>query len=123
MALNKRIDQLPTTSPANADEFAVWDASLSSTRKLTLSQIAAFIGSSGSGTPQKVYINNATGATVNEATLIGKNVLVVLRGGIGGDEIITTGSPAFDQILFNTITGDLTAGTPFAGERLTVLYV
>lgn len=123
MALNKRIDQLPTTSPANNDEFAVWDNSLSSTRKLTLSQIASFIASTPVGATQKLYIDNATGATVNDSTLIGKNVLVVLRGGIGGDKIITVGVPAFDEILFDTSTGDLTGGTPFAGERLTILYV
>lgn len=122
MALNKRIDQLPTTSPANNDEFAVWDNSLSSTRKLTLAQIAAFIGSSATGTPVTIYQENVSGTSINIPALVGKTVLILLRGGIG-EKIVTTGSPAFDETLFNTSTGDLTPGNPFVGERLTIQYV
>ena len=121
MALDKRIDQLATTTPANADQLAVWDASLNSTRKLTIAQIAAFIGSTA-GAAQKIYFNNASGFTLNNAALIGVNILLIFRGGIAGDEVITTGTPSADQILHDASTGDLTFGTELVGERVTVIY-
>lgn len=121
MGLDKRIDQLATTTPANADQLAIWDASLSSTRKLTIAQIAAFIGSTA-GAAQKLYFNNATGFTLNDPILIGVNILLIFRGGIAGDEIITTGIPGPDQILHDTATGDLTFGSELLDERVTVIY-
>lgn len=123
MALNKRIDQLATTSPTNADEMPLWDSSLSGTRKITFAQLAAFIGSSPTGTTQRLTFSNASGATINSSTIIGKTVLLITRGGIEAGDIIASGTPTSEEILFNTTTGDLTFGNPLVGERVVVLYV
>lgn len=120
--LDKRIDQLSSTSPANGDQFPLWDISLNGTKKITLAQLAAFIGASATGVPVTIYEENATGSSVNIPALIGKTVLLFQRGGIG-EKIITTGTPSFDETLFDTSTGDLTPGNAFIGERLTIQYI
>lgn len=120
--MDKRIDQLAATSPANTDQMPIWDVSQSGTKKITLAQLASFIGASAPGTTQSAYIDGATGATVNDPTLIGKSVLTVFRGSQRSGKIITTGTPTGEQILFDTSTGDLTAANPFIGEDLLILY-
>ena len=122
MSLDKRIDQLSATAPANPDEMPIWDVSLNGTKKITLAQLAAFIGATATGVPVTIYEENATGASVNIPTLIGKTILIFQRGGIG-EKVITTGTPSFDETLFDTSTGDLTPGNEFVGERLTIQYI
>jgi hypothetical protein len=121
--MDKRIDQLSSVTPVISDLMAIYDSSNPGTKKITLAQLAALIGSAGASV-QKLYITNATGTSVTDATLIGKTLLLILRGGIGTGEIIESGTPIGEQILFNASTGEITPSTdlPFVDETLTIQY-
>lgn len=68
----------------------------------------------------------ASGLTVTVATLIGKSVKLILRGGIGSGEILTVGSVSGNKVRFDNTTGDLTVAVDnewFADEELTIQYI
>lgn len=67
----------------------------------------------------------ATGGeqTISDAVLIGNEVVDVRRNGIGL-EVIFTGTPTTNQVLFEDITGQLTFGMALgSGEYILVIYV
>lgn len=79
------------------------------------------IRGTGSGEPP-IYIFATGTNTVTDSRLIGKSVKLVLRGGIGSGEIVLTGPPVDDQLLFDPVLGSLEAVEDFGnGELLTVI--
>lgn len=120
MSADKRIDELTAVTPVAADLIAVYDISNPGTKKITLQQVSDLLAPVGGLTT--IYPIAPAGTTVTVAALIGKTIKLLLRGGIGSGEVITSGIPAGEQILFNSITGLLTAANPFVGETLTIQY-
>jgi hypothetical protein len=70
------------------------------------------------------YLEVTGGTTIiSNAVLIGADVLIVDRNGIGL-EVITTGTPNNNQVLFTSSTGSLTFGYALGpDEYINVIYV
>lgn len=128
MSFNKTITQLsPRVTPVTTDEIALWDSTNTGTRKLTLLDLATLIGS-GSLIPEVTmyYTVVTTSNSVTITGLINKVVGLLLMGGIGSGEIITTGTPAGFQIKFDNTTGTFTKASGqefYGGELLTIRYI
>lgn len=128
MSFNKRIDQLaPRVAPVVADEIALWDSTNTGTRKISLLDLAALIGSGSFIYEQTMYHTVAsTGNSVTIAALINKTITLLLLGGIGSGEIITSGTPTGNQIKFDNTTGTFSKASGenfFTDEILTIKYV
>lgn len=78
---------------------------------------------SGNGTGvSTIYITATDTNVITDARMIGVSIKIVLRGGIGSGEVITTGVPIGEQLLFNSGAGSLTAASNFgSGELLTIM--
>lgn len=119
-ARDKRIDQLSAVIPVLADLMAIYDVSSPGTKKITLAQLISLLNANAGITT--IYITATDSNVVADAAMVGRDVKLVLRGGIGSGEVITTGSPIGDQLLFNSGAGTLEAAYNFAdGELITVM--
>lgn len=79
----------------------------------------------GGGSVTTIWVMATAGVTTTVSALIGKSVKLLLRGGIGTGEIITTGSATGTKVLFDTTTGDLTVHSDnqfLDFEELTIQY-
>lgn len=124
MAIDKRIDQLAAAVPELTDLMALYDLSNPGTKKITISQLASLISIAGGVTT--IYPTATDSNTFYDARLIGRAVRLVLLGGIGSGEVITTGTPTGNQLLFDSASGTLTrpTGVNFVdGEELTIQYL
>jgi hypothetical protein len=120
MAVDKRIDQLAAAVPVLADLMAIWDESTTGTKKITLAQLISLLNTNSGITT--IYVTATDSNVVADARMVDRDVKLVLRGGIGSGEVITTGSPINDQLLFNSGAGTLEAAYNFAdGEQLTIM--
>jgi hypothetical protein len=63
------------------------------------------------------YVATGGETTITFASVVGKNCVYVSRGGIDVREIITSGSPSADQVLWNTLTGVLTFGRALEADE------
>lgn len=119
MAVDKRIDQLAAVIPVLADLLAVYDVSSPGTKKITIAQLVSLLNASSGITT--IYVTATDSNVVADARMVGRDVKLVLRGGVGSGEIITIGSPIGDQLLFNSGAGTLQGAYNFAdGEVLTI---
>lgn len=119
MAQDKRIDQLAAVIPVLADLMAIYDVSSPGTKKINLGQLVSLLNVSSGITT--IYVTATDSNVVADARMIGRDVKLVLRGGVGSGEIITTGSPSGDELLFNSGAGTLEAAYNFAdGEKITI---
>lgn len=124
MAIDKRIDQLAAAVPELTDLMALYDLSNPGTKKITISQLVSLISLAGGVTT--IYPTATDSNTFYDARLIGRAVRLVLLGGIGSGEVITTGTPTGNQLLFDSASGTLTrpTGVNFVdGEELTIQYL
>jgi hypothetical protein len=125
MPLDKRIDQLAPVVPEVTDLIALYDLSSPGTKKITIGQIVALINTIA-GTVTTIWATATESNSFYDARLIGRNIRLVLLGGIGSGEIITSGTPTGNQLLFDSLAGTLTkpSGDTFAdGELLTIMYL
>lgn len=68
-------------------------------------------------------VEQATGFDVVIPDLIGKDILEVVKDGLGRAELISAGSPVDKQVLYDSPTGTFTFGIPFEGdEKYYILY-
>lgn len=119
MAVDKRIDQLAAVIPVLADLLAVYDVSSPGTKKITIAQLVSLFNVSSGITT--IYVTATDSDVVADARMVGREVKLVLRGGVGSGEIITSGSPIGDELLFNSGAGTLQGAYNFAdGEKLTI---
>lgn len=119
MAVDKRIDQLAAVIPVLADLLAVYDVSSPGTKKITIAQLVSLLNASSGITT--IYVTATDSDVVADARMVGRDVKLVLRGGVGSGEIITSGSPIGDELLFNSGAGTLQGAYNFAdGEKLTI---
>lgn len=68
----------------------------------------------------------SSGTTFTVTELIGGVVKLILRGGVGSGEILTSGSASGNKIRFDDATGDLIVASGndwFANEELTIQYI
>ena len=124
MAIDKRIDQLAAVVPELTDLMALYDLSNPGTKKITISQLVSLISLANGVTT--IWATATDSNTFYDARLIGRAVRLVLLGGIGSGEIITSGTPTGNQLLFDSPSGTLTrpSGVNFAdGEELTIMYL
>lgn len=120
MGRDKRIDELSAVIPVLADLMAIYDVSSPGTKKITLAQLISLLNANAGITT--IYITATDSNVVADAAMVDREVKLVLRGGIGSGEVITTGSPTGDQLLFNSGAGTLEAAYNFAdGELITVM--
>ena len=120
MAVDKRIDQLAAVIPVLADLMAIYDVSSPGTKKITLAQLVSLLNNDLGLTT--IYVTATESNVVSDARMVGQSVKLVLRGGIGSGEVITSGSPTGEQLLFNSDAGTLEAAYNFAdGEQLTIM--
>jgi hypothetical protein len=55
--------------------------------------------------------------------MAGKSLVYVSRGGVTVNQIITSGTPSTDQVLWNTNTGQITFGNALgAGVNIVALF-
>lgn len=85
------------------------------------------ISSSGTSTATTIteYKEATAGTSIIMPNTINKNVLLVLRGGVGR-ELISSGTPTDSQILFTAATGTFSVASGndfFDGEIITVQYI
>jgi hypothetical protein len=121
MALDKRIDQLAATIPVLSDLLAIYDVSNVGTKKITLAQLVALLNVSNLTT---IYVTATDSNVISDARLVGRFVRLVLVGGIGSGEVITTGTPAGDEIKFDNTAGTLERSYNFAaGEKITIQFI
>ena len=119
MAVDKRIDQLAAVIPVLADLLAVYDVSSPGTKKITIAQLVSLLNASSGITT--IHVTATDSDVVADARMVGREVKLVLRGGVGSGEIITSGSPIGDELLFNSGAGTLQGAYNFAdGEKLTI---
>lgn len=124
MGIDRRIDQLAAAVPELTDLMALYDLSNPGTKKITISQLVSLISLANGVTT--IYATATDSNTFYDARLIGRAVRLVLLGGIGSGEIITSGTPTENQILFDSPSGTLTRplGEFFVdGELLTIQYL
>ena len=124
MAIDKRIDQLAPTVPEATDLLALYDFSNPGTKKITIGQIISLINLvNGVST---IWVTATESNSLYDARLIGRAVRLVLIGGIGSGEVITTGTPTGAQLLFDAAAGTIykPSGETFAdGEIVTIMYL
>ena len=119
MAVDKRIDQLAAVIPVLADLMAIYDVSSPGTKKITLAQLISLLNANAGITT--IWVTATDSNVVADAAMVGREVKLVLRGGVGSGEIITSGSPIGDELLFNSGAGTLQGAYNFAdGEKLTI---
>ena len=119
MAVDKRIDQLAAVIPVLADLMAIYDVSSPGTKKITLAQLISLLNANAGITT--IWVTATDSNVVADAAMVGREVKLVLRGGAGSGEIITSGSPIGDELLFNSGAGTLQGAYNFAdGEKLTI---
>jgi len=71
-----------------------------------------------------IWVLATDSPTITDAALIGKQVQLVLIGGIGSGRIITTGTPTGNQLKFDSAAGTLERSYNFAdGEEITIKYL
>lgn len=122
MAVDKRIDQLAAVVPVIADLMAIYDVSSPGTKKITLAQLVSLLNASAGETT--IWVTATDSNVISDARLVGRSVTLVLIGGIGSGEIITSGSPTGEQLLFTTGAGTLERSYNFAaGETITIKYL
>ena len=122
MAIDKRIDQLSAVIPVMADLMAIYDTSSPGTKKITLAQLVSLI--SASAGENTIWVTATDSDVISDARLVGREVKLVLVGGLGSGEIITTGTPISNQLLFNTLAGTLQQSYNFIdGEIITIKYL
>lgn len=122
MAVDKRIDQLAAVVPVIADLMAIYDVSSPGTKKITLAQLVSLLNASAGETT--IWVTATDSNVISDARLVGRSVTLVLIGGIGSGEIITSGSPIGEQLLFTTGAGTLERAYNFAaGETITIKYL
>lgn len=122
MAVDKRIDQLAAVVPVTADLMAIYDVSSPGTKKITLAQLVSLLNASAGETT--IWVTATDSNVISDARLVGRSVTLVLIGGIGSGEIITSGSPIGEQLLFTTGAGTLERAYNFAaGETITIKYL
>ena len=63
------------------------------------------------------YVATGGETTVTFPSVVSKTCVYVSRGGIDVREIITSGSPSEDQVLWNTLTGVLTFGRALEADE------
>lgn len=71
------------------------------------------------------YQGTASGGetTINIPSIVNKDILSVVKDGIGNCLIITSGTPASKEVLYDIATGDFTWAIPFEpGETYYILY-
>lgn len=124
MAIDKRINQLAPAVPELTDLLAMYDLSNPGTKKITISQLVSFISlANGVST---IWVTATAGTSIYDARLVGRNIRLVLLGGIGSGEVITSGTPTSGQLLFDSFAGTLTKASGeefFDGEVVTVMYI
>ena len=119
---DKRIDQLAAVVPVTADLMAIYDVSSPGTKKITLAQLVSLLNASAGETT--IWLTATDSNVISDARLVGRSVTLVLIGGIGSGEIITSGSPIGEQLLFTTGAGTLERSYNFAvGETITIKYL
>lgn len=120
MAVDKRIDQLAAVIPVLADLMAIYDVSNPGTKKITLAQLISLLNANAGVT--RIYVTASASTVISDARMVDRDVLIVLVGGIGSGEIITSGTPTGDQLLFDASAGTLERSYEFAaGELITIL--
>jgi hypothetical protein len=61
--------------------------------------------------------------SVTYTDMAGKSLVYISRGGITVNQILTSGTPSTDQVLWNTATGQITFGTALgAGVNIVALF-
>lgn len=119
MAVDKRIDQLSAVIPVLADLMAIYDVSSPGTKRITLAQLVSLLNAASGITT--IYFTATDSDIVSDARMVGRDVKLVLIGGIGSGEVITTGTPTGNQLLFDSSAGTLQRSYNFAaGEEITV---
>ena len=121
MALDKRIDQLAAAIPTLSDLMAIYDVSNIGTKKITLAQLVALLNVSNLTT---IYVAATDSNVISDARLVGRFVRLVLIGGIGSGEVITSGTPTGDQLKFDNTAGTIERSYNFAdGELITIQFI
>lgn len=119
MAVDKRIDQLSAVIPVLADLMAIYDVSSPGTKRITLAQLVSLLNAASGITT--IYFTATDSDVVSDARMVGRDVKLVLIGGIGSGEVITSGTPTGNQLLFDSSAGTLQRSYNFAaGEEITV---
>ena len=119
MAVDKRIDQLSAVIPVLADLMAIYDVSSPGTKRITLAQLVSLLNAASGITT--IYFTATDSDIVSDARMVGRDVKLVLVGGIGSGEVITSGIPTGNQLLFDSNAGTLQRSYNFAaGEEITV---
>lgn len=119
MAVDKRIDQLSAVIPVLADLMAIYDVSSPGTKRITLAQLVSLLNAASGITT--IYFTATDSDIVSDARMVGRDVKLVLVGGIGSGEVITSGTPTGNQLLFDSSAGTLQRSYNFvAGEEITV---
>lgn len=106
---------------ASFDGVNSFDVNLRGTGSLTEIFTPIIIG--GNKVERLQFTLPANVTTVTKTELIGKDVLEVVRDGIGNSKIITTGSPASKEVYFNDATGALEWAIPSAEDGTEECYV
>lgn len=120
MAVDKRIDQLSAAIPVLADLMAIYDISNPGTKKITLAQLISLLNANAGLTT--IWVTASASTVISDAQMVDRDVKLVLVGGIGSGEVITTGTPTGDQLLFDSSAGTLERAYEFtAGEIITIL--
>lgn len=120
MALDRRIDQLAAAIPVLADLLAIYDVSNPGTKKINLAQLVSLLNANAGITT--IYTKATASNVVADARMVGRDVKLVLIGGIGSGEVITIGTPTGNQLLFDSSAGTLERSFDFAdGEELTII--
>lgn len=120
MAVDKRIDQLAAAIPVLADLMAIYDVSNPGTKKINLAQLVSLLNANAGITT--IYTTATASTVVADARMVGRDVKLVLIGGIGSGEVITSGTPTGNQLLFDSSAGTLERSFDFAdGEELTII--
>lgn len=118
-SVNKRIDQLSAVIPVLADLMAIYDVSSPGTKRITLAQLVSLLNAASGITT--IYFTATDSDIVSDARMVGRDVKLVLVGGIGSGEVITSGTPTGNQLLFDSSAGTLQRSYKFAaGEEITV---
>lgn len=106
---------------ASFDGINSFSISLRGTGAIT--QVFTPITIGGSKVTRLQFTLPANVTTVTRPELVGKDVLEVVRDGIGNSKIVITGSPTFKEVLFDVATGDLTWAIPSADDGTEECYV
>lgn len=70
-----------------------------------------------------IFLTGSGTGIITDSRLIGRSVKLILRGGIGSGQIITTGLPVNNEILYNSTLGTIQSIIDFdLNELITVQY-